>query len=411
MSGGGSILRRLGPGLITASVVLGPGSIVASSQAGASSGYALLWVIVVACILMAAYTSMAARLGCALNVTPLQYVAERVGRALAFLVGLAAFAVTAGFQFGNNLGVAAAMDVMTPLPIWIWPIVFTTGALLFLYGAKHLYRYLEKLMMGLVLLMIVAFCANLFWTGVSPFRIAWGLVPKITDDSQMLTGKAMLATTFSAVAALYQAYLVQAKQWRREDLKDAIRDAWLGIGILGTISAVILIGAAESLGDVRGGIVSAGRLVELLQGALGPAASVVFGLGLAAASFSSFIINALIGGSLMADGMGLNPRMDGACAKGLASVVMLIGSGIALVILVSSNLSNEFVTVSLLVAQSATLIAAPLAALVILVLTTRRKTMGELRNGVVSIGLGTVGLAVIVILAGIWVAQRVSEVW
>jgi len=34
----GRVMRRVGPGLITAAVVLGPGSIIASSRAGAERG-------------------------------------------------------------------------------------------------------------------------------------------------------------------------------------------------------------------------------------------------------------------------------------------------------------------------------------------------------------------------------------
>ncbi|MCL4219681.1 MAG: divalent metal cation transporter, partial [Candidatus Hydrogenedentes bacterium] len=77
--------ERLGPGIITASVVLGPGSIMASSKAGASGGYHLLWLLFVAAFVMAVYTAMGARLGCALTESPLEYIAQKYGRALALL--------------------------------------------------------------------------------------------------------------------------------------------------------------------------------------------------------------------------------------------------------------------------------------------------------------------------------------
>ena len=38
--------QALGPGLITACVVIGPGSILTSSKVGAANGYALSWVVV-----------------------------------------------------------------------------------------------------------------------------------------------------------------------------------------------------------------------------------------------------------------------------------------------------------------------------------------------------------------------------
>ena len=69
-------LGRIGPGLITAALVLGPGSIVASSRAGAESGYGLVWVLVLASFFMMTFTAMGARLGCALDSTPLQFAAR-----------------------------------------------------------------------------------------------------------------------------------------------------------------------------------------------------------------------------------------------------------------------------------------------------------------------------------------------
>jgi len=106
--------KRLGPGLITAAVVLGPGSIVSSSTAGAKAGYGLVWMLVLSAVVMATFTSMGARIGCALEESFLQHLAKRWGRPIAALTGFSAFFVAAGFQFGNNLGVAVAMEGMMP---------------------------------------------------------------------------------------------------------------------------------------------------------------------------------------------------------------------------------------------------------------------------------------------------------
>jgi manganese transport protein len=55
--------QAIGPGLITACVVIGPGSILTSSKVGATSGYSMLWVVVTACVFMMFYMQMGARLG------------------------------------------------------------------------------------------------------------------------------------------------------------------------------------------------------------------------------------------------------------------------------------------------------------------------------------------------------------
>ncbi|NIA16008.1 MAG: hypothetical protein GWP08_18240 [Nitrospiraceae bacterium] len=392
------LLRRLGPGLITASVVLGPGSIIASSRAGAEQGYRLLWVLVAAGVFMAVYTSMGARLGCVLDVTPLTYVTRRSGRWLAVLTGLSAFLVTAGFQFGNNMGVAFAVSGATGTPEWIWPIAFTAVSLLFLFTAKSLYTVLERIMKILVAVMIVCFFANVCLTGVTGRDLLGGFIPRLGKGSTLIA-RSMLATTFSVVAAFYQAYLVQAKQWRREEMGDAVRDAWVGIAILGLISAAILAGAAEVLHGTAQSFKHVGELAQALGGVLGPGANVVFCFGLGAAAFSSFIVNALVGGAMLADGLGFDARVEAWPARLLAAAVMVIGCVVAVVTFRLG--AGATTTTSLLIAQASTLIAAPLCAGLLFVLSSSRATMGDLRNNAVAMAIGIVGFCVILALWGV----------
>lgn len=398
-----SFIRRFGPGLITASVVLGPGSIVAAGRAGAQGGYRLFWLIVASVLFMAAYTSMGARLGCALEVSPLTYVARRAGRWLAVVIGLAAFFATAGFQFGNNIGVAVAANALTGAPAPLWPILFTIGALFFLLYAKQIYKRLETLMIALVAIMIVCFLANLVWTGISVPRLVGGLVPRI-EENDGLIARGMLATTFSAAAAFYQAYLVRAKQWRADRIHDVVRDAWAGIAVLGLISTAILIGAAETLHGSGQSFRTIGELAGILDGVLGPAANVVFSCGLAAAAFSSFLVNALIGGGILADGLGLDAALDGKPTRILAAVVMIVGSLVAMTTL----LAGAGAATSLLVAQASTLFAAPLCAIVLLVLTSNAGIMGNLKNSLAVTTLGVAGLLAIVWLGIEWLGEKVG---
>ena len=389
-----SLLKRIGPGFITAAVVLGPGSILASSRAGAEGEYGLIWLLACACVFMATFTGMGARLGCALKETPLQYVAEHWGRLLAFLVGVSGFLVTAGFQFGNNLGVAVAMAEITGTPLWIWPLIFTGISLVFLLTARHVYQFIERLIIVLVVVMLASFVANLFWTGVSPVSLVRGLPPRGLTDTELVIGSAILATTFSAVAAFYQSYLVQAKGWRRESTRIAITDARIGITVLGCMALVIMISAAESLHGKGGDFESVGELARQLEGVLGSWAILIFCFGLAAASFSSFIANALIGGALFSDGVGLDADLSGWPVKGFTSAVMVVGCLVA----VATSLVGRGSTTSLIIAQASTLVAAPLCAILLYCMSSSKRIMGDMRNGWPSLIIGACGLLVMAYL-------------
>ncbi|MFP4172077.1 MAG: NRAMP family divalent metal transporter [Candidatus Hydrogenedentota bacterium] len=386
-----SLLRRIGPGLITAAVVIGPGSIVASSRAGAEGEYRLVWMMLVGFILMATFTAMGARLACAIPETPLQYITKRWGRALAFITGLSGFLVTAGFQFGNNIGAAASLSTITDTPDWFWALLFTALALFFLIRAQHVYKLLEMAMIILVFVMLGAFLLNLLWTGLSVTGVISGLVPRAFEGNEPTIARAMLATTFSAVAAFYMAYLGHEKGWTRKNAERAIGDSWIGISFLAVIALIILINAAESLYGTGRDFANIGELATQLQAVLGPWATAIFSIGLAAASFSSFIANAVIGGALMADGLGQYGGISSRPVKAWTAGVMIIGCGVA----ITTMLMGRGDTTSLLIAQAATLIAAPLCAVLLFGLTSSRRIMGDLRNPVVMIIVGVAGLAIV----------------
>jgi Mn2+/Fe2+ NRAMP family transporter len=393
MSEGKGILRRIGPGFMVASIVIGPGSIVVSSKAGAIAAYDLLWVILTAAILMAVYTAMGARLGCALDRLPFAYIAEHGGRVWAVLGGLSAFAVVSGFQFGNNLGLATAMQGLVGGPLWIWPVVFTIAAILFLFFAKRIYALLEKGMMILVAMMILCFVANLFFTGIDVGKAVGGLVPRLSPSRLTLVA-AMLATNFSVIGAFFQAYLVRGKGWTAEDVGDAIRDTWAGIAAIACIIIVILIGSAETLYGTGAKLDTAGDLANQLNLLLGPAAKFVFCIGLGAAAFSSFIMNAMVGGAMLADGLGFDAGMQSKPTKILTTVALLLGSAVAIAVLQTSVSP----TWSIIIAQASTLLAVPLAAVILIYLTSSKRVMGDLRNGPVTLILGIAGLVVVLLL-------------
>ena len=396
-------LRRIGPGIITAAVVLGPGSILAASRIGASFGYSLIWLLICAVLFMAVFTAISARLGCALDKSLLETVAIRYGRWLAVLIGISAWLVVTGFQFGNNMGVLAAMEGLVPAPPWIWPPLFTFVSIAFLFSAKRVYRALERLMIVLVGVMILTFVGNLVYVGVNVAEVARGLVPRLPQgkfgDAAMA---ALVATTFSIVAAFYQAYLVQERRWGLKEYRAGIRDAWLGIGILGVMTLTIMLSAAGAFAGRNVELGNAGDVAAQLEYFLGVGARYVFCLGLVAASFSSFIINTLLGGGLLADGLGIGRGFDNPRVKAAASASLLVGMTVALaVVALNSDASRVG---SIIIAQAMTLLAAPLSGIVLLVLANSRLVMGKHRNRL-AVNL-VAGLGLLVVLWMTWATGR-----
>lgn len=381
-------LKSFGPGLIIASVVLGPGSITVASRVGSQYGYVFLWVIVLAAVFMITYTSMAARFGVVSNDSFLQTIALRYGRWLAIAIGISAFLSSSSFQFGNALGIGIGMEGITGIDERVWPLIFTPLGIVLIFWAKNLYKVLENLMKILVMIMILAFFINLFLTKPEIGSVARGVIPtKFSRDSLDVVA-AMMATSFSLAAALYQSYLAQDKGWKVKNLKSSLRDSYVGIGLLALISLTILTTSATALFP-RGIMVnSAADMALQMEALFGSSAKVIFSVGLCAAAFSSMMVNSVIGGGLLADGLGLGRSMNDRGTKIFILAILLIGMLVA--ILFRGN-----AIYALVIAQASSILAVPLIAIGLLLILNSKKVMGSYRNNLLQNIIAVAGLIVV----------------
>lgn len=368
-----NLFKGIGPGFIIASVCLGPGSITTSSKIGAEYGYQMLWVIVMASIGMAMYTSMSARFGVSHDQSILQVIATAYGRWFAALIGISAFLAASSFQFGNNLGSATALNAITGISETVWPIVITFFAILLIFFARNLYKLLEKLMLGLVVVMIIAFFANLVFARPNLSAAAAGFVPRSLSAHGINVMAALVGTTFVLHACLYQSYLVQDKGWRPHDLQKGMRDSVTGIGILGIVSMLVILTSAAALHPRGIAVATAADMAIQLEALFGASAKYIFSIGLFAAAFSSLVVNSIVGGGLIADGLHLGRTMQGKGPKIFTVIVLLIGMIVALFF-------RGDIVYALVLAQASSLLAVPAIGIGLFLIINNKKVMGNLVN-------------------------------
>ncbi len=402
------LLASLGPAIITASVVLGPGSILSASKIGHTYAYQMSWVLVIAVIMMIAMTALSARLDIQLKGTICDELAERAGRPVAAATGVILFLIAACFQFSNNLGVLAAVEpFMKEGNDYSLAIIIGMNAfiILALYGFKHLYGVIEKLMKLLVAIMIIAFAINLFQVKPDWLKAIAGLIPSLPEQAANGAGMkevmtpivAMYATTFSVAGAFYQSYLVRQKGWTRANLKQGLIDSTLGISMLGLITLMVLITAAKVLyqnPDVET-LTSVSDVATSLEPGFGKSAMVIFSLGIFAGAFSSFLVNAMIGGSILADGFGLGGYIDQKWPKLFTVFALMVGMAVAIY---TKTMGQKPVGL-IIFAQSLTVLGIPMLAIAMLWLATRADMKGENAIPAWMKILGFIGLITSVLLA------------
>ena len=272
-----------------------------------------------------------------------------------------------------------------------------------LYLLRDLYRSVENMMKVLIGLITIAFIIN-FAVVFGQERTFEPVPPTGTPDWIPLLG--MIGTTFSVGGAFYQAYLVKEKGWGLTEVRAGVIDSIFSISVLGIVTSIILLtswrvfyGRPEPVT-----LASVGDVARQLEPLFGSTAKIIFCGGILAGALSSFLVNALIGGTVMSDSIGKGASLHDKWPIHLTVVALLIG-----MIVATASLAKEGSTVHLItLAQACTVIGIPGLAAALVYLGTRPELVGPRRVPPLILGLAISGFIVSCGLA-LLTAQKVYD--
>ena len=394
------LLQSFGPAIIVAAVVLGPGSILTSSKVGATFGIVGLPVVIVAAALMIAMVALAARLGVVYERSVCDELSDRLGRPVAIFIGLTLFVLVAFFQSSNNIALIGGVepllgDSVLSVGMRASILVLFNGLIIgCLYLMRQLYRSIEGVMKLLMGMMAIAFLVNFIVAFAKPRNFE--VVPP-EGALDWLPLLAMIGTTFSVGGAFYQAYLVREKGWGLGDVKRSMSDSILSVSMLGLITCVILLTSWRVFygNPVPVTLASVGDVALQLEPVFGSAAKVIFCVGILAGAFSSFLVNALIGGTVMSDAMGKGARLEDRWPVHMTAVALLVGMFVAIASLAKQGSTVHLITL----AQALTVLGIPALAAALIYLGTRKELIGERQVPKPILVLAIIGFMISCVLA------------
>ena len=389
-----SIAKLFGPAIIVSAVVLGPGSILTCSKVGAIFGWWGIPVLVISSILLIAMVALASRIGVVYDGSPGDELARRWGRPATIAIGVVLFTLIALFQSSNNIAVVGAIEPLLnveQLPAaWRVTILVAINAVVIvcLYYLRDLYHQVEWLMKVMVGGMTIAFVCNFILVASSRRPTSSMQVQTVgsgafTEIDSTLTSAdwfallGMVATTFSVAGAFYQAYLVREKGWTVADTRRGVMDSLAGIAALAVVCIVILSTAALVFYQTPPSkdLTSIGSIARMLEPLFGVGSKWIFCLGILAGGASSFLVNALIGGTILSDTLGRGSRLSQPWPLHLTTAALLVGMSVAIASLVRENSTVLLITI----AQSLTVLGIPALAASLLYLGTRQELTGPRR--------------------------------
>jgi len=281
---------RPGPGMLVTAAFIGPGTVTSCTLAGAQFGYALVWALAFATIATVVLQNLSARVALvrgqglgeaimeALPSPALKWAAAAL-LAAALVLGNAAY--EAGNISGSALGIEAIIgsDFGLPLPLLV-------GLLAIALLATGNPKWLEKLLIALVIVMSLSFLVALGVTRPDVGALFAGLAPKLPDGS-ILTAMALIGTTVVPYNLFLHAASVRNRWAGAEGLEEASTESAISIGLGGLVSIAILATAAAALFGSNTIITDAVGMAKQIEPLYGELARQALGLGLLGAGLTS----------------------------------------------------------------------------------------------------------------------------
>ncbi|RUO26508.1 manganese transporter [Aliidiomarina minuta] len=381
---------RFGPATLVAAAFIGPGTVVTASLAGANFGYALLWALLFAIAATMVLQEMAARIGVVTQQglgENLRNVVEQTLLKFIF-IALVVAAVVVGnsaFQGGNLTGASLGADGIWAEAAWVlyvrgnwglnpWSFIIGSIAILILWSGE--YRRIEKILIGLVLLMSLAFVTTFLLSRPDWLAILRGLLVPGIPEGGALTMMALIGTTVVPYALFLHAAGASerwpaAKLGTDQALREARSDLRTSIPLGGLITLAILSTAASAYFGRAATIEGAADLAVSLQPLFGNAATWLMALGLLAAGVSSAVTAPLASAYALTGVLGWSGNMRGRAFRLTWLTIIVVG-------VIISSLGIQPVTL-IVFAQVANGILLPFIA-GFLLLAVNKDVLGAYRN-------------------------------
>lgn len=394
-------LRRLGPTWIAGAIAAGPATMATVVTAGASFGYSLLWVVLLAAAFGALAQYLAMRVGLLTGEGLVTAVEKHIGERWAWLL-VADLVLAAGLaQLIIMKTTADVSEIVTGVDARIWGFVW---AILLAVGLGYGgYRFLETLAKLLVAAVVVAFVASLTVVDIDVTAATTGLIPAIPAGVDgALIAAAVLGGAVHVTLVTMQSYTMRSRGWGREDYGLATFDVITSMVIaFGAYSLAIFLVSAAVLHDPGSGVeqLTAIAAAEALEPALGELGHWLFLLGLLGAAVSTLGGNTFVPPYVIADKLDIDRDVSDHRYRGLVV-------GVALLSAAGVFIEGAFLELLVFVLAFG-LVGTPFALALVLYLANDGGAVPE-RASVPANAAGILLLAVAAILASEFVLGRVE---
>jgi NRAMP (natural resistance-associated macrophage protein)-like metal ion transporter len=283
-------LKHLGPGIITGGADNDPAGIVTYTMAGAKTGFASLWVLLLCTPMLIVVQDMAARLAIVKRQGLSGIIKGEYGRNIALFIMTVLIIANTATIGADIAGVASVIGLVIGMD-WLIFIIPVTALIGYLVVFKT-YKTIRKVLIGLTVLLVVyvfsALLSNPNW-----ITVAKGFIPAMNSSTMFVAVViGIIGTTISPYLLFWQAS-DELEEHRRKP-KKVDWDTIIGMVWSNIIAAFIIIAAATTLFAHTMEVETVEQAAMALRPLAGEWAYILFALGVV---FSGFLALPVLAGS------------------------------------------------------------------------------------------------------------------
>lgn len=301
------LLAFSGPAYLVSVGYMDPGNWATDIAGGSQYGYQLIWVILMSNLMALLLQSLCTRLGIVRGRDLAQANREVFPKIPNFFLYILAELAIAATDLAEVLGMAIGLGLLFDIPL-VWGVSLTLADTFIILSLQRLgMRKIEAFIMGLIAIIGISLCINIFMAQPDLGQIASGLIPSLPDNSALYIAIGIIGATVMPHNLYLHSALVQTRKIEKSSkgIKEALKmnffDSAMALNLAFLVNAGLLV-LAGSVFFTSGNhqVAALADAHQLLAPLLGSnLAPILFAVALIAAGQSSTVTGTLAGQIVM----------------------------------------------------------------------------------------------------------------
>ena len=387
------LLPFVGPALIASVAYMDPGNFATNIQAGATYGYALLWVVVLANVIAMLFQGLSAKLGIVTGRNLAELSREHFPQPVVLAMWIVSEIAAMATDLAEFLGGAIGLALLFGMPLLAGMIITAIATYVILTLQRGGFRPIELLIGVLIAVIGTSYLIELV---IAPpdWRAAafHSVVPRLDGTDAVLLAVGIVGATVMPHAIYLHSGLTQARILPRDNREKrkligfSHHEVVLALGLAGLINmAMVAMAAAVFHDGVHNDVAEIETAYRTLIPLLGAGAAGVFLISLIASGLSSSAVGTMAGQLIMQGFVGFRIPIW------VRRIVTMVPSFV--VVAYGANATD-----ALVISQVVLSFALPVPMIALLVLVRRRDVMGDFVSPRFVSGLAMIATGVVLLL-------------